>query len=166
MADSLAWQTHLPDATADNTSLLNQAHVQYQRGTGGSTVEKPAETQTNFRLASHLVRAPNSRSGGPEFKSPMWRELSALTKSGKILGVRPFYSGDPDVITVCLAALHSQASIWLASHLVRRPFSRLNPLCGGNSVHWLKSEKILGVRSLLKWWPRHDHMIMLVCLAA
>jgi hypothetical protein len=31
------WQTHLshfPDATANNTSLLNQAHVQYQSGTG------------------------------------------------------------------------------------------------------------------------------------
>ncbi len=44
MADSFAWQTHLPDATADNTSLLNQAHVLYQHSTGGSTVEKPAET--------------------------------------------------------------------------------------------------------------------------
>jgi hypothetical protein len=45
-ARSLAchWQTHLPDAMADNTYLLNQAHVQYQSGTGGSTVEKPAET--------------------------------------------------------------------------------------------------------------------------
>jgi hypothetical protein len=57
------WQTHLlmGDTTADNTSLLNLAHVQYQRGTEGSTVEKPAETQISFRLASHhLVRAPNS----------------------------------------------------------------------------------------------------------
>jgi hypothetical protein len=35
------WQTHLPDAVADNTSLLNQVHVQYQRGIGGSTVEEP-----------------------------------------------------------------------------------------------------------------------------
>ncbi len=45
-ARSLAchWQTHLPDATADNTFLLNQAHVLYQSGAGGSTVEKPAET--------------------------------------------------------------------------------------------------------------------------
>jgi hypothetical protein len=42
------WQTHLPYTTADNTYLLNQAHVQYQSGTGGSTVEKPAET---LRLA-------------------------------------------------------------------------------------------------------------------
>ncbi len=42
------WQTHLPYATADNTYLLNQAHVQYQRGTGGTSVEKPAET---LRLA-------------------------------------------------------------------------------------------------------------------
>jgi hypothetical protein len=62
-------------------------------------VEKPAKTQTSIRLASHLVRAPNSRSGGCELESPMWRELGALTKSGKILGFRSFYSGDPDVIT-------------------------------------------------------------------
>ncbi len=31
---------------------------------------KPAETQTSIRLASHLVRAPNSKSGGHEFESP------------------------------------------------------------------------------------------------
>jgi len=49
-ARSLArhWQTHLLHATTDNTSLLNQAHVQYQSGTGGSTVEEPAE---KLRLA-------------------------------------------------------------------------------------------------------------------
>jgi hypothetical protein len=82
MSSSLArhWQTHLPDAMADNTSLLNQAHVQYQSSTGGSTVKKPAETQTSIRLASHLVRAP-------------WR-----------------------------------------------PWVR----CSGNSVHWLKVERLLG----------------------
>jgi hypothetical protein len=47
-ARSLArhWQTHLPDATADNNHLLNQAHVQYQScSTRGSTVE-------TLRLAS------------------------------------------------------------------------------------------------------------------
>jgi hypothetical protein len=79
LVDSLAWQTHLPDATTYSTSLLNQAHVQYQNGTGGSTVEKPAETQTSIWLASHLVRGPYSRSGGREFESPMLRELGALT---------------------------------------------------------------------------------------
>ncbi len=78
-------------ATADITSLLNQAHVQYQVE-GGSTVEKPAETQTSIRLASHLVRAPNFRYGGRELESPMRRELGALTKNGKILGVRSFYN--------------------------------------------------------------------------
>ncbi len=60
-------------------------------GTGGSTVDKPAETESSIRLASHLVKAPNSRSGGHEFKSPRPRELGALTKSGKTLGVRSFY---------------------------------------------------------------------------
>ncbi len=41
-------QTHLPDTMADNTYLLNQAHVLYQSGTGGSTVETTPET---LRLA-------------------------------------------------------------------------------------------------------------------
>ncbi len=50
------WQTHLPDAMADNTSLLNESHVQYQCGTGGSPVEKPPETQTSIRLAIKLER--------------------------------------------------------------------------------------------------------------
>ncbi len=87
LADSLA------SALADDTSLLHQAHVQYQSGTGGSTVEKPAETQTSIQLASHLFRAPNSSSGKTwVWKSPMWPELSALTRSGKILGVRSFYN--------------------------------------------------------------------------
>jgi len=40
------------------------------------TVENPAETQSSIRLASHLVRAPNSRSEGHEFESPMWQQLS------------------------------------------------------------------------------------------
>ncbi len=62
-----------------------------QRGTGGSYVDKPAETLRLASLASYLVRAPNSRSGGHEFKSPVRQELGALTKSGKTLGVRCFY---------------------------------------------------------------------------
>jgi hypothetical protein len=57
-----------------------------------STVEKPAETQTSIQLASHLVRAPNSRSGGHEFESPMRRKLDELTKSGKTPGVWSFYN--------------------------------------------------------------------------
>jgi hypothetical protein len=72
------------------------------------TVEKPAKTQISIRLASHLVRASNSRSGGHEYESTMRWELGALTKSEKTLGVKSFYSGDLDVITrvmsVCLAA--------------------------------------------------------------
>ncbi len=58
-------------------------------------VEKPAETQTSIRLASHLVRVPDSRSGGHELKSPLRRQLGALTKKWK----DPFHSGDPDMIT-------------------------------------------------------------------
>ncbi len=64
-------------------------------------VEKPAET---LRLVSHLVRAPNSRSGGHEFESPVRQELSSLTKSGKTVG-----SGLSTLVTLtwCL-------STWLA----------------------------------------------------
>ncbi len=40
----------------------------------------------NLRIASHLFRAPNFKSGEHEFKSPMWQELGALTNSGKTLG--------------------------------------------------------------------------------
>jgi hypothetical protein len=80
LADSLAWQTHLPYATADNTSLLNQIHVQHQSGTRGRTVEKLAETQSSIHLASHLVRAPKSRSGGHDFESSMRQKLCALIK--------------------------------------------------------------------------------------
>ncbi len=39
------------------------------------------DTQTSISY-SHLVRAPNSRSGGHEFESPVRQELGALTKSG------------------------------------------------------------------------------------
>ena len=41
------------------------------------------DTQTSI---SHLVQH-----GGHELKYPKQRELNALTKSGKTLGVRPFY---------------------------------------------------------------------------
>ncbi len=116
LADSRAWQAYMPDATADNTSLLNQAHVQYLGGTRGSTVEKPAETQTSIQLASHLVRVPNSWSGGHEFESNSWsgghefessafKEIGALTKSGKTLGVRSSCSGDPNVIRSCVTCV-------------------------------------------------------------
>jgi hypothetical protein len=54
---------------------------------------KPAETlRLASAIASYLVRAPNSSSGGQEFKSPVRRELGALTNSGKTLGVRSFYN--------------------------------------------------------------------------
>jgi hypothetical protein len=60
-----------------------------------SVVEKPAETlRLALAIASRLFR-----SGGHEFESPVPQELGALTKSGKTLGVRSFYSDDPDVIT-------------------------------------------------------------------
>jgi hypothetical protein len=64
LADSLAWQNNLPDAIADDTSLLHQACVEYKHGTGASTEEKPAETQAKIELARYLVKAPNSKAGG------------------------------------------------------------------------------------------------------
>jgi hypothetical protein len=58
-------------------------------GEGPGDTEKPAETlrlASASLLASNLVRAPNSRSGGHEFESPVSQELGALTKRGKTLG--------------------------------------------------------------------------------
>jgi len=48
----------------------------------GYVVEKPAEAQTSIWLASNLAWAPNSWSGGHEFESPGWIELSALKNDG------------------------------------------------------------------------------------
>ncbi len=59
-----------------------------------SVVEKPAET---LRPAS-AIASRSVRSGGHEFESPVPQELGALTKSGKALWVRSFYSDDPDMI--------------------------------------------------------------------
>jgi hypothetical protein len=51
------WQTHLLDATKDDTSLYTQ--VQYQRSTGGSYVEKPAQTQNTIWLLSPNLMSLN-----------------------------------------------------------------------------------------------------------
>jgi hypothetical protein len=83
LADSFAWQNHLPDATSDDSSLLHQARVQYKLSTGASTEEK---TQAKVRLAGYLEKAPNSKAGVHEFGSPVWLELSALTKVERTLG--------------------------------------------------------------------------------
>ncbi len=58
------------------------------------TVEKPAETLrlASARYGSHLVRAPNSRSGGHDFECPVRQKLVVLRKSGQTLGVRSFYN--------------------------------------------------------------------------
>ncbi len=64
--------------------------------------EASRDTQTSIWLAVHLVRAPNSRIGGHEFGSLVWRQLVALTKKGKFMGVRSFYSGELDVVMSCL----------------------------------------------------------------
>jgi hypothetical protein len=77
----------------------------------GSTVEKPAETQTSIALASHLARVRNFLSGGREFVFPAMIKFGALTESGKILGARSSYSGDPDVIMSRLTC--SKKSVWL-----------------------------------------------------
>jgi hypothetical protein len=82
------WKTHFPDTKADNTSLLNQPHVGDWRE---HCREACQDTETSIRLASHLVRAFNSRSGGREFEFPIRQELGALTKCGKTLGVRSCY---------------------------------------------------------------------------
>jgi hypothetical protein len=87
MADSRDRQTHLPDATSLHPGTVPQ------RGTG--------------------VRAPDSRSGGHEFESPVRQELGALTKSGKTLGVRSFYS-------IIVLALVLNYSVLLLFNLMER----------------------------------------------
>jgi hypothetical protein len=51
-------------------------------------------------MASQLVGAPNTRSGGLEFEYPTRIELVALTEGKKIPEVMSFYSGDPVMIEV------------------------------------------------------------------
>ncbi len=41
-------------------------------------VNKSAKTQTSNWLASSLVRAPNTLSGGHEFESPVWTDPRGL----------------------------------------------------------------------------------------
>ncbi len=88
----------MPELTCLTPLLYTQ--VQYQRGTGGSYVEKPAET---LRLAS-AIASHSVRSGGREFESPVRRELGALTKSGKTLVVRSFYNINIYVPSVTVSA--------------------------------------------------------------
>ncbi len=66
MSDSLAWQTHLIDATTDDTFLLNQVHVNSNPNPGQEDMSK----------------------------NPRRIELGALTEGGKTLGVRSFYRSD------------------------------------------------------------------------
>jgi hypothetical protein len=103
------------------------------------------DTQISIRLASYLVRAPNSRSERHELKAPVWWELGALTEVGRSLGSGLLDHIMPDMY-VSLAdatSLHrhpsalltskrgtgwsyvkTQTSIRLASHfLVRAPNS-------------------------------------------
>ncbi len=61
LADSLAWQTlYTVFQQLAGTGL-----------TGGTSAEKPGETQLTW-LASYLVRAPYSFSGGPEIQIHAW----------------------------------------------------------------------------------------------
>ncbi len=76
----------------------NQAHAQYQSGTGGSTVEKPAESL-------RLVSAPNSRSPGHDFESPGTGKLKVERPLGSGLSKRHPYiflqSGASAYVLVC-----------------------------------------------------------------
>jgi hypothetical protein len=82
-------------------TVLLYTQMQYQSGTGGHYAKKPAYTQNSIWLASHLVRVPNSLSGGREFES------TALTSSRHSVNIEDlwgtvFYIGDPDMILSCL----------------------------------------------------------------
>ncbi len=98
---------------------------------------------------SHLVRAPNSRSGGHEFESPLRQELGALTKSGKTFGARSFYSGDHDVMSEHVAGVitWSCQTVWL---------------CNTSSLahHWQThlpdaTAELRNARSLARHWQTH-----------
>jgi hypothetical protein len=56
--------------------------------------KEAAETQTSIRLASHLVRVANSRSGLHEFEFPAWRELVAMIKVERSLGSEAEFSDE------------------------------------------------------------------------
>jgi hypothetical protein len=66
-APSLArdWQAHLSNATSIHPSAIP---TRYWREL---CREACRDTQTSIRLASHLVKAPNSRSGGHELEFPV-----------------------------------------------------------------------------------------------
>ncbi len=60
---------------------------------------------------SHSIRAPNSRSGGHKFESPVWQELGAVTKVERSVG-----SG--------LSSLHTIPFSWSRATSVSRIFIR------------------------------------------
>ncbi len=74
------WQTHLPSRLTCPTPLL-YTQVQYPNAVLEGAMQRSLPRHSDQHgLASHLVRAPNSRSGGHEFESPMLQEFGALTK--------------------------------------------------------------------------------------
>ncbi len=74
------------------------------------TVYKPAETQTNIRLAYHVVRAPNSKFCGREFESSvLWFHRRPV---GYIL-LHWWSRRDHDMLTC------STLSVWLHLHKAR-----------------------------------------------
>jgi hypothetical protein len=77
------WQTHLPDAIADNTSLYPSAVPKR------NWRELCRDSDLCSQLGSSLVRAPNIWPGH-EFESSCGL-LSVLTEGGRTLGVRSFH---------------------------------------------------------------------------
>jgi|688.fasta_scaffold2247184_1 hypothetical protein len=59
----------MPDATVamHSPEPFTAQYTAMQQDTGGSSVENLPKLKTSTRLASALIRAPNSYSGGHEF---------------------------------------------------------------------------------------------------
>jgi hypothetical protein len=107
--------------------------------------KEACKTHTSIRLASHLVRTANSSCRGHEFESPAWIELVALAEGGKTLGVRPSYSGDPEVIMSCLTCSTQSGCVMcnsrsLASHWQTHLPGRLTSLALHHGVRYISTK--------------------------
>jgi hypothetical protein len=74
------WQTYLPNPSSRYFSL----HKCIIKGVLEELCREPVGPQTSNQLASSLIRAPNSKSGGYVFESTVW--TTQRTKGEETLG--------------------------------------------------------------------------------
>jgi len=95
-------------------TILLYTQVQYQRGTGGTYVERAAETQTSIGLASHLVKAPISQSGRHEFESSA-RTWTRLYGNIEDFWAKVFYN---KIFTIPIIRKEYRASVYIFASLL------------------------------------------------